>query len=156
MAYMEQYKKSILDTAGAQLKKDDALIQKYLRQNRITNAKKTESGVYYVIKEEGTGPEVNMGDTVTVNYTGTFLDGTEFDKSSPERPFVFQTGVGNVIPGFDEGLDQLREGSKAIIIIPSSLAYGPRGAKRSPTEYVIPPNSVIVFDLEVTKVGKME
>ena len=99
----------------------------------------------YVITNEGTGENASPGDRVTVHYTGMLLDGTTFD-SSVERadPFSFDLGQGNVIKGWDEGITYFNKGSKGTIYIPSSLGYGPSGAGG-----VIPPNAVLIFDIEL-------
>lgn len=139
---------------------DIKIIEDYIAENNL-NASKTESGLHYVIEEEGDGPEVNQGDTVAVNYTGYVLDGTVFDTSleevarannkfmegRPYEPIEFQVGTGRVIPGWDEGLQHLRKGSKAKLLIPSTLAYG--NQQVSPE---IKANSVLIFDVEVTDV----
>lgn len=146
-----------------QLEKDKETIQRYLQENNI-DAQTTESGLSYVIKEEGTGQEANPGDSVRVNYAGYVLGGDYFDTSyeelakekgifNPQRPsygpFTFVLGKGNVIRGWDEGIDLLSEGGKATLYIPSSLGYGPR--QRGD---VIGPNSILVFDVELVEVKK--
>jgi FKBP-type peptidyl-prolyl cis-trans isomerase FkpA len=139
---------------------DIKIIEDYIAENNL-NATKTESGLFYVIEEEGDGPEVEEGSTVGVNYTGYVLDGTVFDTSleevakannkymegRPYEPIEFQVGMGRVIPGWDEGLQHLRKGSKAKLLIPSTLAYG--NQQVSPE---IKANSVLIFDVEVTDV----
>ena len=143
-----------------QTDKDIQIIEDYIAENNL-NATKTESGLFYVIEEEGDGPEVEEGSTVGVNYTGYVLDGTVFDTSleevakannkfmegRPYEPIEFQVGMGRVIPGWDEGLQHLRKGSKAKLLIPSTLAYGSQQV--SPE---IKANSVLIFDVEVTDV----
>ena len=96
----------------------------------------------------GTGATVVAGDTITINYIGTFLDGRVFDQSTPGQPVTFPRpiGVGNFIPGFDQGLLGMKVGGRLKLTIPSSLAYGSAGAP--PT---IPPNTPLAFD--VTLVG---
>lgn len=108
----------------------------------------TNSGLEYYIIEEGNGPKTEAGRTVSVHYHGMLEDGTKFD-SSYERgePIEFPLGVGQVIPGWDEGISLLNVGSKAKLIIPSHLAYGERGAGG-----VIPPNATLIFDVEVVAV----
>jgi FKBP-type peptidyl-prolyl cis-trans isomerase FkpA len=153
MAFMKQMKQQILDSSKAQLKTDEAKISAYVKKNKL-NAQKTTNGIYYVVTQEGTGEQPVEGDSVSLHYAGKLLDGKEFDKSQPERPLIFQVGVGAVIPGFDEAVMQLKKGSKATIIIPSPLAYGAQGIKRSETEYVIPQNAPLVFDIELVDVKK--
>ena len=96
----------------------------------------------------GTGPTVVAGDTITINYVGTFLDGRVFDQSPAGQPVTFPRpiGQGNFIPGFDQGLLGMKVGGRRKLTIPSSLAYGSAGAP--PT---IPPNTPLAFD--VTLVG---
>ncbi|QDH78607.1 peptidylprolyl isomerase [Echinicola soli] len=149
--------------AEVQLAEDMKKIQDYMAENNI-NATKTESGLFYIIEEEGDGEVVEEGNTAVVNYTGYVLDGgTIFDTSLEEvakendifnegrsyEPFEVMVGKGRVIPGWDEGLQLLKGGSKAKFLIPSTLAYGPRQAGE-----VIKPNSILVFDVEVVDVQK--
>ena len=154
--------KKLAKEAEVQLAEDIQSIEAYIAENNLS-ADKTESGVYYVIEEEGSGPQIEQGDEIAVNYTGYVLDGTVFDTSieseakeagtytegRPYEPFTFNVGQGMVIPGWDEGLQLLKKGSKAKLLIPSPLAYGPsqRGA-------VILANSILIFDVEVTDVNK--
>ncbi len=109
----------------------------------------TASGLYYTITEVGTGKKPHKGQNVSVHYTGMLLDGMVFDSSyQRNEPITFPIGVGHVIPGWDEGIQLLNEGSKARFVIPSELAYGSRGAGG-----VIPPNATLLFDVELVKVG---
>ena len=113
-----------------------------------SNAKKsnvdtTASGLQYTIIAEGAAEKVTPKDTVWVNYKGSLLDGTVFDENDSTM-FV----ANRVIKGWTEGLGLLGEGGKATLYIPSDLAYGERGNRS------IEPNSVLVFDVEVLKVGK--
>ena len=96
----------------------------------------------------GTGPAANKGDKVSVHYVGTLDDGTEFDSSRKHgKPFDFELGAGRVIKGWDEGIVGMKVGGKRHLRIPPSLGYGPRGFPP-----VIPPNSVLVFDVELLDV----
>lgn len=112
-----------------------------------TLLKTTPSGLRYAILQNGTGENVKPAQTVVVHYSGFLLDGTKFD-SSVERddPITFVAGVGQVIPGWDEGLQLLQKGSKARFVIPSKLAYGERDMGK------IPPNSTLIFDVEVVDI----
>ena len=134
--------------------KDDKTLQKHFTANKITPIK-TASGLYYTIKEEGPGEKPLNGDSVTMNYTGTFLDGSKFDSNEDTafqhvQPFKFVLGQGSVIKGWDEGIALLKTGSKARLYIPSPMAYGPQtrpGSNANPKG--IPANSILVFDLEL-------
>ena len=106
------------------------------------------SGLQYKIVEEGAGVKPEAIDTVTVHYIGKLVDGTQFE-SSYERGEPATFPLGNVIQGWIEGFQQIKEGSKAILYIPSDLAYGPQ--QRSPE---IGPNSTLIFEVELIKVSK--
>ena len=148
--------------AEAQKLKDNesAAAASYLATNKI-NATTTASGLKYVIKQPSVKRKPVAGDTLLVNYTGRILNGKVFDSSieadaksagltQPGRkyePISVVVGQGQVIPGWDEGLLLLNEGSKAVFIIPSTLAYGEKGAGQD-----IPPYSTLIFDIELVKV----
>ena len=101
------------------------------------------SGLQYKVVKEGTGPTPTADDTVTVNYKGTLIDGTEFDSSYKRgQPATFP--VKGVIPGWTEALQKMKVGSTWELFIPPSLAYGERGAGR-----VIGPDSTLVFEVEL-------
>ncbi|MDB5236456.1 MAG: hypothetical protein JWR44_3449 [Hymenobacter sp.] len=132
--------------AAAQMTKDVAAIQAYLKKNKAV-AKKTPGGTYYLLKKLGTGPTPKQGQTVRVLYRGTILaTGQEFDSSAKHgnEPIAFALGTGQVIPGWDQGIALLNKGSKAVLLIPSPLAYGPRAMGAD-----IPANSVLRFEVEL-------
>lgn len=111
--------------------------------------KSTDSGLRYQIIQKGSGKMASKGQQVSVHYKGQLADGTVFDSSyKRNEPLQFQVGVGQVIAGWDEGILLLNEGDKARLVIPSNLGYGSRGAGG-----VIPPDAVLVFDVELVKVG---
>lgn len=113
-----------------------------------TGFKKTDSGLRYQIIQEGTGVKAEKGKTVSVHYKGQLTDGTVFDSSyKRNQPIDFALGVGQVIPGWDEGVALLKVGDKARFVIPSDLAYGSAGAGG-----VIPPNASLIFDVELMAV----
>jgi FKBP-type peptidyl-prolyl cis-trans isomerase len=95
----------------------------------------------------GTGAVAVAGKTVTAHYTGTLTDGTKFDSSKDRgRPFSFRLGAGQVIRGWDEGVVGMREGGVRKLTVPPHMGYGDRAAGR------IPPNSTLVFEIELIKV----
>ncbi|APG58900.1 peptidylprolyl isomerase [Christiangramia salexigens] len=113
-----------------------------------TGFERTESGLRYKIIQKGDGKKAEKGNSVSVHYKGQLADGTVFDSSyKRNKPLEFPIGVGHVIPGWDEGIQLLQVGDKARMVIPSHLAYGERGAGG-----VIPPNAVLVFDVELMDV----
>ncbi|RYZ33772.1 MAG: peptidylprolyl isomerase [Sphingobacteriales bacterium] len=140
----EKQQRDMMAHAEVQSKEDEALIKAYVAQKGL-KAERTPSGLYYVITKQGTGAKPTSGQTVTVHYTGTTMDGKKFDSSVDRgQPFEFPLGQGRVIPGWDEGIALLNKGSKATFIIPSPMAYG----AQSPSPD-IPANSILVFDVEL-------
>jgi FKBP-type peptidyl-prolyl cis-trans isomerase FklB len=109
----------------------------------------TDSGLQYEVIKMGTGPKPQESDRVKVHYVGTLIDGTEFD-SSVKRGEPATFGVTQVIRGWVEGLQLMPEGSKWKLAIPSDLAYGPSGGPGG----TIPPNSVLVFEVELLEILK--
>ncbi|MEP2024145.1 MAG: FKBP-type peptidyl-prolyl cis-trans isomerase [Reichenbachiella sp.] len=133
----------MLADAAEVIKKDGEVIDAYLAENNIT-AQTTESGIRYVITQEGEGENATSGNQVSVHYNGTLLDGTKFDSSYDRgQPFGFVLGQGRVIMGWDEGIALLNKGAKATLYIPSTLAYGERATGK------IPANSILKFDVEL-------
>lgn len=109
----------------------------------------TPSGLRYKMIQKGDGPNAEKGKMVSVHYEGSLVDGQVFDSSYKRNsPIEFQLGVGQVIPGWDEGIALLKVGDKARFVIPSDLAYGSAGAGG-----VIPPDATLIFDVELMKVG---
>ena len=136
-AYMEQARAA-----------EDSTMQEYIAKNKIKVAP-TASGLYFISKKAGKGAQAVVGQKVSVHYTGKLLDGTKFDSSyDRNEPIEFVLGQGQVIPGWDEGIAMMKEGEKAVLLIPSKLAYGERGNQ------VIPPCAPLVFDVELVKVGE--
>lgn len=120
----------------------------FLEENgKRVEVKTTASGLQYEVFQEGSGKQPKAEDFVTVHYTGKLIDGTVFD-SSVERGEPATFGVTQVIPGWVEALQLMKEGAKYRLFIPSQLAYGPQGAGP------IGPNQTLIFDVELIKVGK--
>ncbi len=110
--------------------------------------KKTDSGLRYQMLQNGDGKQAEKGAGVSVHYKGQLVDGTVFDSSYQRKePIDFTLGIGQVIAGWDEGIQLLKVGDKARFVIPSHLAYGSQGAGG-----VIPPNAVLIFDVELMEV----
>jgi FKBP-type peptidyl-prolyl cis-trans isomerase len=108
----------------------------------------TASGLRYQILQKGEGKKATKGAGVSVHYKGQLLDGTVFDSSyKRKQPIDFNVGVGQVISGWDEGIQLLQVGDKARFVIPSNLAYGSAGAGG-----VIPPDATLIFDVELMDV----
>ncbi len=122
--------------------------QKELLDSVAAGFDETPSGLRYQIIQKGDGKKAEKGVKVSVHYKGQLLDGTVFDSSYKRKePIDFTLGVGQVISGWDEGIQLLQVGDKARLVIPSDLAYGERGAGG-----VIPPNSTLIFDVELMNV----
>ncbi len=110
---------------------------------------KTPSGLKYMVLEAGNGPKAEAGKPVSVNYYGMLMDGNRFDDSwSRGQEFKFPLGQGQVIKGWDEGVQNLNEGAKAVLFIPANLGYGAEGSPPA-----IPANAELMFYIEVNKVN---
>lgn len=127
----------------AQRKEAGQLIQKLTE-----GFDKTATGLFYKITQKGNGQKPQKGNTVSVHYKGMLTNGTVFDSSfERNQPIAFKLGIGQVIPGWDEGIGLMNEGDEARLVIPSNLAYGSRGAGG-----VIPPDATLVFDVKLVGV----
>ncbi|GAB4332620.1 MAG: hypothetical protein OHK0038_08380 [Flammeovirgaceae bacterium] len=143
----EELRQTQIDKEKKQLQIDIKKIEQQLKDSNWV-AEKTPTGLYYIIRKTGEGRQPKSGDYVSVHYKGMFLDGNSFDDSYRRgSPLIFQIGKGNVIKGWEEAIPLLKEGSSAVLYLPSSLAYGNRGAGK-----VIAPNTVIKFEVELLKV----
>jgi FKBP-type peptidyl-prolyl cis-trans isomerase len=148
-----EYEKEQTDIQKSEQMKTDSLknaepglLNRYLKDNKIT-VKPQPSGLYYIPVLAGTGPKAEAGKTVKVNYTGKLLNGKVFDSSIERKnPIEFMLGRGQVIKGWDEGITLMKQGGKAILIIPSAMGYSDRDMG------VIPPYSTLVFDVELVDV----
>jgi len=129
--------------ADANLGKSEA----FLKENAAKEGVQvTDSGLQYEVLSEGSGPKPSAGSQVTVHYIGTLADGTVFD-SSVERGQPATFGLGQVIPGWTEGLQLMSLGAKYKFTIPPAIGYGERGAPPR-----IPPNSALVFEVELLEI----
>ncbi|MFA5814887.1 MAG: FKBP-type peptidyl-prolyl cis-trans isomerase [Bacteroidales bacterium] len=124
--------------SGDPYEKERLAIENYKQTHNIT-AEPLSSGLYYIETKAGTGASPAYGSKVRVKYKGTFVDGSEFDSGT----FDFLLGLGRVIAGWDEGIGYMKEGGKAILIIPSDLGYGPNGSGS------IPGYTPLIFDVEL-------
>lgn len=141
---MEERQRAAAEEIG---KVNAAAGEEFLGKNgQRSEVKITTSGLQYEVLEEGTGIQPKATDRVMVHYTGKLIDGTVFD-SSVERGEPATFGVTQVIPGWVEALQLMKEGAKWRLFIPSNLAYGHNGAGG-----VIGPNATLIFDVELIKV----
>jgi peptidylprolyl isomerase len=142
--YAAQVAQIVQQNAGYQAEWDKKVKAKY------PTAKKTATGLYYIITSQGTGPQAEQFENVKVHYTGTLWTGKKFDSSLDRgQPLPLMLGVGKVIPGWDEGIALLKQGGKAKLIIPFYLAYGDQSPGAD-----IPAKSDLVFDVELVSVDK--
>lgn len=116
-------------------------------KQKWSKAIKDDDGVYFFITKEGRGQHAKTGQTLKMKYKGSLLDGKVFDDSDMHEPLEFQANMGRLIKGFDSQAAKMKVGEQRTIIIPPQLAYGSRGAGN-----VIPPNAVLVFELELLSI----
>ena len=125
----------------------EGMVTKYTGNELEGQLQSTDSGLKYIIHEEGSGTQAQSGSLVDVQYYGMLKDGSTFDNSFERGdPFQFRLGIGQVIPGWDEGIALLKEGAKATLFVPSQLGYGERDNGS------IPANSELIFYVELVKV----
>ena len=146
MLIQEQQDPQLMADEIAVYQKDSIAIQNYLTKNRLKG--QATIGGAYVVKlntNKTPGEFIAPLDTIQTTYIGKLLiEGTEFDRTPSGEYFTFVVGIAEVIKGWDEGFQKLKHGDKAIILIPSRLAYGPGGAGNE-----IPPNAPILFEVEI-------
>jgi FKBP-type peptidyl-prolyl cis-trans isomerase len=154
--YMD-YVKTLTEAAK---KEEPIKIEKYIKANNL-NVTKTDSGLYYQVTQQGTGIKPALGDTVVVNYTLKLVSGKVVETSvksdavkyklpinpmNPYKPIHFALGAKGMIKGWEQGMQLLNKGSKATLVIPSSLAYGEQGNGQ------IQPFTPLIFDIELVDV----
>ena len=145
----EKIQKKQLEERTAAAGKSKGEGEAFLAENaKKAGVKTTASGLQYEVVTEGKGASPKATDTVTVHYKGTLINGETFD-SSIERGQPVSFPLQNVIPGWTEGLQLMKAGSKYKFVIPSALAYGERGAGAK-----IGPNSTLVFEVELISIGE--
>jgi FKBP-type peptidyl-prolyl cis-trans isomerase FklB len=143
---MTAFEKDMQQKQGEMAQKNGAEAEEFLAANKTKEGvKTTSSGLQYKALKEGNGAQPKSSDTVTVNYRGTLIDGTEFDSSYKRgQPATFP--VGGVIKGWTEALQLMKVGSKYQLFVPASLAYGEQGRPG------IPPNATLIFEVELMDV----
>ncbi|TAH22769.1 MAG: FKBP-type peptidyl-prolyl cis-trans isomerase [Cytophagales bacterium] len=149
--------KSAIDTETL-VRRDDQVIREYLAEKNIP-AQKLSTGIYYQNSKQGTGEKPTIGDTVYVHYTGNIIYSYVFDSSRfKDTPFQFRVGVGNVIPGWDLSVVNMRVGERGTFFIPSYLGYGISGSPQDRNTGVrsIPSNSILIFDIELLEIRKQK
>ncbi|WP_347841097.1 FKBP-type peptidyl-prolyl cis-trans isomerase [uncultured Draconibacterium sp.] len=136
---------------------ETALLSEYLDtlQNRGLDIDTTSMGVYYIIDSVGNGNYSYAGDTCVVKYTGFFLTGDVFDTSG-SNTFQFVLEGDNLIEGWTDGMKVIDEGGKAYLIVPSEHAYGTNGVMDYYGNYSIPPNTSLVFYIEMVEIKPLD
>ncbi|MFO7842946.1 MAG: FKBP-type peptidyl-prolyl cis-trans isomerase [Bacteroidales bacterium] len=128
---------------------EKVILRQFIEQEEI-NKEPTESGLYHITLNKGTGDNVSVGDTVTVHYEGKFLNGKFFDSTKRRNsPFQFVYGrKWQVIPGMEEAIGRMVEGERALFIIPSNIGFGQTGSSTG----IIPPYTSTIFEVELLEV----
>ena len=127
--------------------KEASMIKNWLNTNVKSNKNidTTATGLFYIVDKVGVGPKVQAGDSLTLKYTGMFMDGTIFD-AAPSFSYVHKAEGQRMIQGWEEGIEVLNKGGSALFLIPSAKAYGDYGYSR------IPPYSPLLFTIEVSNI----
>jgi FKBP-type peptidyl-prolyl cis-trans isomerase len=129
---------------------EKVILKQFIQEQKL-DADPMPSGIYYLNLQPGTGKKVEVGDTVTVNYEGRFLNGKFFDSTVKRgQPFQFVYGTEwQVIEGLEEAIGMMREGEKSLFIVPSELGFGTSGSSNQ----TIPPFTSLIFEVEILKVS---
>jgi FKBP-type peptidyl-prolyl cis-trans isomerase FkpA len=141
------YEVELLDVISNPEEHEQGLLDQFVAEQGIIE-EPTGSGLYYIEEIVGTGDLPGNNSIVKIHYTGTLLDGREFDRSG-NTPISFALNSQNIISGLIEGVRKMRKGGTARIIIPWNIAYGAQGS----SEGIIPPYSTLVFDVELVEIN---
>jgi FKBP-type peptidyl-prolyl cis-trans isomerase len=128
-----------LFSCETQSEKDEEIILNYLNEHNL-DATKHESGLYYIINEEGTGSNPQLSNKIEIKYKGYLIDGTIFDQTTDTTAQFY---LNQLIEGWQIGIQMLKKGGKQTLFIPSELGYGEESIS------IIPANSVLIFDIEL-------
>lgn len=140
----KEYQRQI-DEYNERMEAQELLILHDYVRNEGIKEQPSKSGLYKIVKREGSGQDTAAGKTVKVHFVGNLIDGREFDNSyTRKEPFEFKLGEGKSIPGFEEGIASMRKGEISRFIIPSTLGYGSRGVRGR-----IPAFATLIFDVEL-------
>jgi FKBP-type peptidyl-prolyl cis-trans isomerase len=143
---METYRAQKQEKFASSAQEEETILKSYLQTSNIT-AEPTTSGLYFIEEIKGKGKKPQAGMKVVIHYTGTFINGQIFDSSlQRNEAFDFVFGAEDVIPGLEEGVSYMNEGGKAMLVIPSHLAYGDKQVNK------IPPYSTLIFYIELLEV----
>jgi FKBP-type peptidyl-prolyl cis-trans isomerase FkpA len=153
---VQTYQEAELEIALSESRQEQAeqkALEEYLSEKNI-HAEKQHEGYYLLVTKPGSGKEIKAGDVVSMNYSAHFLNGILFNSSSKSgQPYSFTVGKGEVITGWDLAMEKLRAGDRALIVVPSPLAYGSEGVQKpNSKDYLIPPFSTLIIDVEVLKI----
>jgi len=152
---VQPYQEAEMEMAMADSKQEQAernALSVYLHEKNLEIEKQPE-GYYLLIQSHGNGKAINAGDLVSINFSGHFLNGAIFDSNGKTgKPYSFIAGKNKAIKGIELAVLKMHEGDKAMLIVPSSLGYGSEGLKKpNSLNYLIPPFSTLIFDIEVVK-----
>lgn len=130
---------------------EKVILQQFLSEEKLT-VQPTSSGLFHLLITEGTGKKIELGDTITVNYEGRFLNGKFFDSTiRRNQPFQFVYGTEwQVVKGLEEAIGMMREGEKSLFILPSELAFGTEGSSTG----IVPPFTSLIFEVEIIAVNR--
>ena len=130
---------------------EKVILQQFLAEEELP-VKPTDSGLLHLMIKEGTGKRIKIGDTITVNYEGRFLNGKFFDSTiRRNQPFQFVYGTEwQVVKGLEEAIGMMREGEKSLFILPSELAFGTEGSSTG----IVPPFTSLIFEVEIIAVNE--